>query len=699
MWLVLKIALAIILAVVVLLVIAFFWFKRTILASVAHAGAINALAPPLPPARLRLRATSSAIENTDIQAFWLEAVQMGCVAVTNLHFNSGEFRLGKLGRFVLLVGELGAATPWIVCALSTNKKLYACSTIDPLSVARESFVWHGLAPDASLSQAYDALKAEIGDLPLLDLGQAQCVQLIERAYAAFADDLLISKLPLLDPNNGIAALAKLHPNVAEDKLRLAHASVCEDINTNLHESLLDQFKRLQTLDIVAWERIEATLEIVHAGVRAQDLLERADSNFRRLLQQHLDQDLPIMAAYQLANAALPEAERKIMHAQLTRPVRAQVYLNDMLAYPQENAATSATPKGASEFPYQAEKSGKPMFGTVLATSGVNATRQLRAQGFEEVKILAEAFDLQLPIQDAALYAKAVRNSLERSPARNLLGLVLNAAVFWGPAFAWALWNLWQGPEFTTMDYLSFGVFVVVVYTCLKMVVPVHLYERYYHFKNSGNWQQSQRFLQHRWFMRGIAEPMKVLEQAKLLAHKGELSAALALWCEQRAHVDESAYLSGLALIHCAGGDNDAFVSVSERLLPLSANPSMVELDLAVMLLREGGQIERAETLLLKHSSTELSALAQGYYHFARGLLQAAKGEHKFALRQFHYACEGFPVQSAVTQGAVSMFRAYQALSLKKLGQAEEARAIWAAVSHQIKPHATFAKLVGELDAP
>ena len=695
MWMVAKVIFAVFLTAIVLLFVGFFWLKRSVLAKIADAVAAHALVPPLPPARLALEPISSASESAETQEVWEQAIGLGFATPIQLRSNENVFRLATFGPFALLLGELNGENCFVLYALTSAKKLYAVSTINQHSVTRERFDWRGADAERTLADALTELRAMIGEQTLLELSKAQAVQLIERAYAAFADDSLMHKQSWLTPEHGITEIAKLHPNAAPDKLRQAYESFRESLVSNLHDSLIDQFKRLNKFDVISWERVQASLEILHEGLRPEDLIARSNEKFGRLLQQQFDQDLPVLTAYQRANAALPEAERKEIRAEFTQPVRAQVYLNALLSDTVPSPALNR--KGAQEFCYRAEQLNKLTFGSVLATSSGDATRQLRAQGFEQIEILSEPGDLIAPIKDAAAHAQAVHNAATRSPLRNLFGAVLGNAVLWGPVFVWVLWNLLQGQPFTGSDYLSFALLAAVVFFCIRLIVPMHLYERFWHFKNAGSWSEAQKLIEHRWFMRGIAEPMRVLEQAKLMASQGDLSGALALWSKQRAHVDEPANLSAVALIYYASGDSDAYISYQERLLPLSSNREVIELDIAVTLLREGKEVERAEAQLLKQSSTERSVLPNAYFHFARALLQAEKGQHKMALRQFDSACEGFPTQSAITQGAFSMFRAYQALCLKKLGQQEAANSLWSAVSHHIKPHAMFAKLVRDFE--
>lgn len=698
---VLQVAAGVVLALVLLALLALWWFRRWMRRIAGRAMEAAACLDPrlMRPARIQLApAAADSWPGAVLAPAWEEWRKLGLQAL-------GDFEARPLDHpwlraaaqtepplaLALWTGDPeqadgpadAAAAPgrFVLFALLEGNRLLALTNDPedtPLNTAGIRWIVEpGIRPPDALRRLARELQ---GQAPrAMDATLWRTV--FERAWAARLDADIAQPPSRSAFDARLAGRPQPVPPATADRafeLTLSHwrDQVCE--------AALDQFRRASRIDAVRWETLRDDVHVVHEHLDDDTVIGwLADSEpERQLAGQLVMQGLHGPALYEGLDSRRPAALRRQKIGTVSRPLPATLY------GPPASAAHAQGQARLRDHAYEAvDAQGATVRGAVIARDSADARRQLQAMGLDRPRVMMDAVDVGTPEPFmlepgfVAAKARAISRGLGASVGLALLG----NAWMWLPPLLWAGWSWWQGPPFGWGDWLSFAVASAALGALAVLVLPMVLFHEMQRARVFARWGRAGlclALLRRLNLMRALTGDQLLAEELKVQAGRGRLREALARWAEREPHLPAHEYQLVRSTLHDAAGDHAGTIAAQRAWRAASPSKDLPSVDLALSLARHGGPgaIEEAESLLAGVKADELSELARGGYCYAQGVLLAARGQPAAASHQYQLAQRQLAAfrNNPLMHGMLSEIGGHHALALRATGAAE-AQALWDSV--------------------
>lgn len=692
---------AVLCALVLAALVAFWWFKRWLRRRMGDYQKSAQLLDPrfARPARIQLDLAEDAEPGASLAALWGRCHALGFRLLADWEERNGAFALLRAARHeslpIALVlteeNDEASSAAFAMFLIDGNDRLVALSDAAGPGLESPSLSWDADAahtPESALAR----LEAAARELAPREPDLRRIEDGYERAWAARID----------------VELARAPDRSALERRAAAHAATpaqieqaCEIELSQWHEQLsaavLDRYRRASRIDAVAWERQRDQVHVVHDHLRPEDIgkLLGGDEATEALVRQFAAQGLGGIALYEKVVERTAAAQVRRRLGAFAGPVRAVVYGRD------EREPAIAAP-AAQAYAYAAlDAQGEAVHGAVLARDSTDAHRQLGELGLAEGRILSEPAGLAEGMQEflvdpehAAAAARALREPLWIATLRAIWA----NKWLWAPPLVLLAWTLHEGAPYGWGDYLVFGYAGLALAAFLLLVAPMFLYNRLLVARVHGRWRTADALiglLSALNLFGGMTRAQLLGERCKIEAARGRPEQALARWHTLQAELKPEDFAQGLVTIYDAAGDHRRMIQAQRDYLAHAPAKEMASVDLALSLARYEENVEEAEDLLARTSPQHLSELALGGHHFARGLICAARGQTDLALRQYAQALERVSqFRSTPLIGClVAEINGYVALALKRAGRIEQADGVWRSVRGILTLHASCRGLV------
>lgn len=330
-----------------------------------------------------------------------------------------------------------------------------------------------------------------------------------------------------------------------------------------------------------------------------------------------------------------------------------------------------------EFLFEAtDASGKAEHNAVVAVDVADARLQLERMGYSAIEILNNGFvRSQLPEQMVPDFRQKMAKARYVPVWRQVLDAYWRCRTWWLPGLAATILCLVLGYAL----YLPLFLLLVGLGVSSTIAVPIMLYELVLRADVEGQWSAGLRYLalfRKMNGLRGTREMELDWYQAKLMAGDGELDEALSLF-SVHAHASKVTYLSYLASIYRNGGDQDTMIEMQRQAMFASGGTVNTRIDLAWSLVRYTTRYQEARDLIASIDERELTELARQVVLTVQAQLAQADGHHDQALVMMRNVDdERGPYKNAASKASRRELHGYMALSLKVLGQTDEAEVLW-----------------------
>lgn len=685
MLLFLKIVLAVVVVLLATVVIGWMLFKRWLKRRVGGyqvAGSIVG-GDYAAPARIQLQVADDVEPEADFLNLWNRVRALGFAPLGDLEDHSGAYSLLRFAvhaeqPIAAAISQSDDAAHFTLFALTASNRLYAVGSGPGQSLVAGSLHWQ-VEAGIGAATALEQLRGLLGEQPLRNVDLRMLKAAFEAAYSTRMDARLARPPARAD----IEALARLRqPAASPADIDAALGFARAHWQSQLQVAVLDRYRRASKVDAVTWERIEGDVQVVHAHLGATELghLLPLDEAGEQFAAEQEAAGITGIELYEKLLERLPAAQRRRRLGEVERPLRAVLYVREA-----ESAPVAARPERPHLYA-GVDADGREVQGTLLASGSADAKQRLAEMGLNETRLLTEPIandekdNVPLDPQLAAIAARAVQESVWISMLRALWS---NAWIWAPPAVLLAL-TLREGAPFSGGDYGVFAYATLALLAVALLIAPMFLYNQLLLARTQGRWTRARACL---WLLRrlnvlGAPTAWQLTsEECKILAGRGDAAAALALWAPFEASLSPEQYLTGLVSIHDASGAHDQMIAAQRAALNAADAKELVSIDLAMALARYRRAVDEPEDLLARVSPDGLSELALSGYHFTRGLINAERGLHELAVRQFEQAVaraatfKGNPL----VQGMITELHGFIAWALKSAGHAERAESMWRVV--------------------
>ena len=695
------VVLAVLLTLGLAAIVAFWLFKRWLRRKMGDYMQSATLVDPryARPARLQFDVAEDAEPGEPMGALWTRCHALGFRLLADWGERSGGFALLRVARhetlpiaLVLTEAADEAQSAAFAMFVTGSSGLHALSDAQGPAIATPAMTWEvdpALTPELALARLDGEAREPGVRQPELRLIEA----VYERAWASRID-LDLASPPDRAATERRAAGRTFTPNQIEQAFSIEVGQWRDQVTA----AVLDRYRRASRIDAVSWERQRDGVQVVHDLLRRDDIrgFFDGDQTIDALFAQLEAQGLTGIALYEQVLARTPAARMRRRLGEVDRPLRAVVYGRD------EAEPAVAAPR-AQPHTYEAlDDAGKPVHGAVFAQDSTDARRQLDALGLSDARILSEPLGA-MPESLREFAADPEMAAVAARAAREPLWLALLRAIWankwlWAPPSALLVWTWLEGAPYGWGDYLVFGYAALAFAAVLLFVAPMFLYNQLLLARVRARWRTAAGLLSLLSLLNvsgGMTKAQLVGERCKIEASRGRLEQALARWRRLESELPPADYAQGLVSIYDAVGDHARMIEAQRSFLQHAAAKEMASVDLALSLARHTGAHAEAESLLASTSPQNLSELALGGYHFARGLILAERGQTDLALRQYHEALERMRQfrSMPLIAGLIAEINGYAALTLKRAGRIEQADSLWHKVRDVLALHASCRGLV------
>ncbi|MEO0422539.1 MAG: hypothetical protein AAF184_09410 [Pseudomonadota bacterium] len=583
-------------------------------------------------------------------------------------------------------------------AVTTDDRVLAIGSGPTPAAQSERLRWTVL-PTLTPEQALTHLEDAMADTTPRAMDARLFRAAYEQAYAARMDGLL-ARAPSRD------ALEKRgrerRPPATAAQIELAANSQHSAWLDQVEEAALDRYRRASRLDAVTWERIGDDLHVVHDRLpedRLHDMLVMDDAS-ELVFSQCLAQELRGKRLYEEVLKRLPATSRRRQRLSEVRyPLPAVIYGID------PELADEASPAQSYEYVYQAvDPERGDVRGKLMATSTVDAKRQLQQMGLMDSKIVVDPTidggQLQIDDADLDIYVESMTGSWWQ----NLIMMIKGNWLLWLPPLLLVAWVLSDGPPYGWGDYAAFTYLSLAVLGVAYHLLPALAYDGLVRARNGGRWRAASMLLRICQSRAGTLDAFYrhqlELEHGKILAGQGNLGAALAHWKTFEDHVSAADYVNGLTALYSAAGDWPRVIEAQRRAIALAPDPAPMRVDLAMSLARYTDEVDEAETLLSGLHPDGLSELVLGGFMYARGLIALKRGQLQIAERQLAQTIEQvkqYEAGPAVAPWGTEV-RAFLALTWKRAGKLDAASSLWTAIEARLRHNPIATRLAQEYRA-
>jgi tetratricopeptide (TPR) repeat protein len=666
MLLFLQIVAAVVLVLLVLAVLAWWGFKRWLRRKIGHYAASAALVDPRysAPARIHLQLAETVETEPDFDRLWAQAQALGFQRLAELETREGEPALLRVAThpdlpYALALSQHSDAVHFSLLAIDDGQRLRAVSDGPGESIHSGTLHWD-VDASTSLADAFQRLQQACAGRSLRSFDLRLFRLVFERAHAR-RQDAWLARPPQRAEVARRGALQT--PPSNEQTIDQALQNERQLWQQAVRTAVLDHYRQISRIDADSWERMGDDLHVVHAQMSRDDigeLLVHTDAE-TALLQQLHAQGLSGSALYEALAERLPSARQRRRLFEVRQPLHAWIY-----ARAEETAPAASVARTHLYSATQAD--GSSVGGSVLARNSAEAVHQLDALGLRDARVVGESMPMgELP--DFMLLLSA--------------------------------WSLLDGAPFSWGDYLAFAYLAVAAVALLVLIGPMVLYNQLLSARLHGRKRTARlclALLGRLNLMGGLRPDQLALERAKLIAEDGQLDAAVSYWNRGAAQLEEAQLQTGLAQIFDAAGSIEQAIAAQRavlKLLPID----MSRIDLALTLAKHAPDTHEAEAVLAEVDSRELSELAQGGLHFARGLLASRSGDAARALVHFSKAQQQLAQfqSNPLVLGLIAEINGYAALTLKQSGEADRAQALWQNVRPLLEKHASCRALIARYE--
>ncbi|WP_395791317.1 tetratricopeptide repeat protein [Aquimonas sp.] len=701
MLLFLQIVAAVVLVLLVLAVLAWWGFKRWLRRKIGHYAASAALVDPRysAPARIHLQLAETVETEPDFDRLWAQAQALGFQRLAELETREGEPALLRVAThpdlpYALALSQHSDAVHFSLLAIDDGQRLRAVSDGPGESIHSGTLHWD-VDASTSLADAFQRLQQACAGRSLRSFDLRLFRLVFERAHAR-RQDAWLARPPQRAEVARRGALQT--PPSNEQTIDQALQNERQLWQQAVRTAVLDHYRQISRIDADSWERMGDDLHVVHAQMSRDDigeLLVHTDAE-TALLQQLHAQGLSGSALYEALAERLPSARQRRRLFEVRQPLHAWIY-----ARAEETAPAASVARTHLYSATQAD--GSSVGGSVLARNSAEAVHQLDALGLRDARVVGESMpmgelpDFMLNPEFAAIAARSAREGIGLGVARALLA----NALLWAPPLLLSAWSLLDGAPFSWGDYLAFAYLAVAAVALLVLIGPMVLYNQLLSARLHGRKRTARlclALLGRLNLMGGLRPDQLALERAKLIAEDGQLDAAVSYWNRGAAQLEEAQLQTGLAQIFDAAGSIEQAIAAQRavlKLLPID----MSRIDLALTLAKHAPDTHEAEAVLAEVDSRELSELAQGGLHFARGLLASRSGDAARALVHFSKAQQQLAQfqSNPLVLGLIAEINGYAALTLKQSGEADRAQALWQNVRPLLEKHASCRALIARYE--
>lgn len=246
---------------------------------------------------------------------------------------------------------------------------------------------------------------------------------------------------------------------------------------------------------------------------------------------------------------------------------------------------------------------------------------------------------------------------------------------WAPGIAVLGYNLVSG----TSPWIGGTMLLFGLGLATAVALPMVLYQQVQFARAEGRWAAGLRYvawLRKADFQKAIAPVMLDADRAKMLAGAGQLQLALDEF-SQHADTDRAVYLVQLAAIYDCAGQKEQMIATQRLSLADKPDSAELRIDLAWSLVRYTDRYDEARALMAEIDENSLGDLARLATQTVHALLAQQDRQHDQALAIMINVDDDLSAYANPLLIATRReLHGYMALSLKALGQRDEADRMW-----------------------
>jgi hypothetical protein len=257
---------------------------------------------------------------------------------------------------------------------------------------------------------------------------------------------------------------------------------------------------------------------------------------------------------------------------------------------------------------------------------------------------------------------------------------------------WIMLALAAGVWWRTTGVKPFGFWSLTIYAVVLGWLWLHikgwrtlaLYNRLQVAKNWERWSVAQALVEKlRSSNAGIPEFDLVFTEAKVLAARGELAAALEKVrpIEEEPAINSGLFRGLLSGVHETARDFPGSIRCLEEQLALDPKAPASLIDLAFAVAFRAQDFARASELLAQVEDADIVPMARGHVGLTRALIAGHRGDRAAAEAELQTA-EQYSLNTAGDpshNGMAMLIRSHRAIALRHLGRRDEAEKLFAEV--------------------
>lgn len=328
-------------------------------------------------------------------------------------------------------------------------------------------------------------------------------------------------------------------------------------------------------------------------------------------------------------------------------------------------------------------------GRIDAASLEAARFRLEQQGYSEIVFHTDEQSVQSSrahgLRGSIPEVSAAEELKNRTRSPKGIGFLIDCYrgnwIVWVPPLLWAAWNLLMGAPYTLRDWLSFLLAPVALVFPLWAAIPARAYRSLLEASAWARWSEVRQrvgFFRRwgRYFLGSVPALELDVREASAIAGLGDLHGALRRVEPYAATVQPPAvYHARISSIYAAARDWQGAARCQAEALRLSDHGTNETIDYATTLAWRLRDADAAEQLLDSVAGKELSALAQSFVDYARGLIALERGQFAAARESLQraWAVQANLYDNPLMAGLADYITAHLAIVTAQLGDKPTAR--------------------------
>lgn len=689
----LKILLGVVLAIVLIIAIAFFWIRSKLKKISSEFSATALYLPPI-EARLRLSATSpdnfnhedDASDNFQQQERLL--IEAGFEPLGYFYAGPSELAVTRHANGIFgIVHRMAEHVFHEYCAVDEHNHAFLI-TPNPIFPKID-----GKSLTVTVGSRLEPAQAIAGLSqrgPLRKLSVRQFVLLYERLHNTCMDARLGDPQAekMVKDWIAFADLEALSDDDMENTLEQCQ-SACDHA---IEEAIHDNARQAAGLDDDSWSRIEDDLLIITRNTNFDEIGYHFDDELAEgMIEQFQACNMSVQDAFNATNRRMKKHQQFALLTTVRRPLPANVYAHAhrLESIDVETPGLKEGP-GLQRFLYQSKsEDGEAVKASLVACNVADVRTQLQRMGHTDVSVFTSNRDIvKIDTLDKELFPDTLIEAQTDSIPKTVIKTVLSNWILWLPFAIWAGWTLFDGPPYDWVDWLALTLSGLTLGGSLYLAVPMLLYNAILEAVSWGRTDKARKnlkLLRAVFGARILPAAVLDLEEAKILATDGHKDEAIAIMERHKDGVDTITYMSYLGQIHDAAGDYPRMIDAFTEMLEQDPRNEEFKVELALALLRYTNRTDDAENLLRGLHPHNCSDLFVNGLYFAQGLLSAKQGQQALAIQTLGKALQGMQPFNLPIIGAMrAEIRGYIAVYLRQLGETEKAEQIWRQVFPRLR---------------